>query len=149
MLTYCWAALQIEWAKCRSRAARWHEELRWLKEEMRRVLEFGDWKEQWWMDRVAMRTDGDPALMEGLRAYAFEHADIEHRYSEMLIAKWANIQQRAQVVLDDLSSRVFSETPVEGPLVVDIEYDLEDDANGGSGDGDWPRDQEEEEEEIA
>lgn len=65
--------------------------MRLLKEEMRRVLEFGDWKEQWWRDRVTMCTDGDPALMEGLRAYSLEHADIEHRFKEMLTDKWANV----------------------------------------------------------
>ncbi|KZP05467.1 hypothetical protein FIBSPDRAFT_699250, partial [Athelia psychrophila] len=70
-------ALRIEWAKCKSRAVRWHEELMWLEEEMRRVLQFGDWKEEWWITRVAMRSVEDSALMEGLRAYALEHANIE------------------------------------------------------------------------
>lgn len=73
---------------------------------MRCVLHFGDWKEDWWIDRLSMRVDGDPALMEGLQAYALEHANTECRFKQMLEGKWASILKRAQVVLDDLASSV-------------------------------------------
>lgn len=120
-----------------------------LKEEMRRVLQFGEWKEQWWRDRIAMRAEQDGALMEGLRAYALEHADIEYRFRMMLEAKWKSIRERVDVVLGDLAKPVYSETPVKAPLVVDVDYDEEpeDDTNGGS--TGWLPNREEEEEEIA
>ncbi|KAF7969254.1 hypothetical protein HWV62_27842 [Athelia sp. TMB] len=103
-------ALRIEWAKCRARAARWHEELMLLKEEMRRVLQFSEWKWLWWRDRIAMRSDDDPTLMEGLRAYALEHADDELAIKESLSLKWADIRKRVEVVLTDLALPIYSIT---------------------------------------
>ncbi|KAF7974572.1 hypothetical protein HWV62_11944 [Athelia sp. TMB] len=142
-------ALRVEWAKCRARSSRWKEELMLLKEEMRCVLKFGEWKECWWTARISMRAEQDEALMEGLRAYALEHADIEYRFRTMLDAKWKSIKERVEVVLADLAKPVYSETPVSTPLVVDVDYDEEpeDDTNGGT--SDWPLNREEEEEEIA
>lgn len=142
------SALRVEWAKCKARASRWHEELRWLDEEMRRVLEFGVWKEGWWRDRVSMRVEGDDELMEGLSAYALEHAEDERTFREMLEGKWVGIRHRVQGVLRDLASSTFTETPTD-TLVVDIEEDM-DDPNGGA--AAWSsngNDEEEEEERIA
>lgn len=147
-LTRSSIALRIEWAKCRARAARYHEEMRWLKEEMRRVLQFGDWKEDWWRDRLPMRVDEDTALMEGLSAYSLEHADTESRFRQMLEGKWAGILKRAQVVLDDLALPLYADTPVEAPLVVDIEFDLEDEDDINGGNINWMQNHEEEEEEL-
>jgi len=39
--------LRVEWVKSRARAARAHEEVLLLREEMRRVLEFLQWKANW------------------------------------------------------------------------------------------------------
>ncbi|KAF7975075.1 hypothetical protein HWV62_10461 [Athelia sp. TMB] len=138
-------ALRVEWAKCQARAARWHEELMLLKEEMRRVLQFGEWKEQWWKDWIPMREEQDEDLMEGLRAYALEHADTECQFRMMLESKWKSIRDRVDIVLGDLAKPIYSETPVNAPLVVDVDYEEEpeDDTNRGS--GDWPLGREEEE----
>ncbi|KZP11773.1 hypothetical protein FIBSPDRAFT_709122, partial [Athelia psychrophila] len=67
-------ALRVEWAKCKARQARWHEELRLLQEEMRRVIAYGVSKERWWRERPLQRTVEDAALAEGLSVYALEHA---------------------------------------------------------------------------
>lgn len=48
-----------------------------LQEEMWHVIAFGVAKEKWWKERPLQRTDMDPALAEGLHAYALEHAEIE------------------------------------------------------------------------
>ncbi|KAF8223543.1 hypothetical protein L208DRAFT_1078317, partial [Tricholoma matsutake] len=38
----------VEWVKAQVRAERWWEEVILLEEEMRRVLEFCQWKARWW-----------------------------------------------------------------------------------------------------
>ncbi|KZP22586.1 hypothetical protein FIBSPDRAFT_716090, partial [Athelia psychrophila] len=84
-------ALRLEWAKCKARAARWHEDIKLLEEEMRRVIKFGVTKEAWWRQLPGRRQNvSDPALLEGLRAYAAEHANTEREFREMLITKWAH-----------------------------------------------------------
>ena len=42
--------LRSEWAKSRARANRCKEEVLLLKEEMRRVLVFLEWKSKWWLE---------------------------------------------------------------------------------------------------
>ena len=59
--------LRVEWAKSRARAARCREEVLLLKEEMRRVVAFLDWKTKWWMDRREARIDVKKDLLEGLQ----------------------------------------------------------------------------------
>ena len=42
---------RLEWSKAYARKARWSEEVKLLKEEMRRVLEFLKWKSTDWFCR--------------------------------------------------------------------------------------------------
>jgi hypothetical protein len=44
----CTLGVRVEWLKLRARAARWREEILLLEEEMRRAIEFCDWKQRWW-----------------------------------------------------------------------------------------------------
>jgi len=69
--------LQAEWAKSRARANRATEEVRLLREEMRRLVEFLNWKARWWMAMQALRTPNDRALREGLTSYAVKQAHIQ------------------------------------------------------------------------
>ncbi|KAJ7727865.1 hypothetical protein B0H14DRAFT_3518738 [Mycena olivaceomarginata] len=69
--------IRIEWTKARARADRWREELILLDEEMRRVLEFCEWKALWWDQRVDCDRDVAPALAERLHAYALGQAARE------------------------------------------------------------------------
>ncbi|KIM71813.1 hypothetical protein PILCRDRAFT_24708, partial [Piloderma croceum F 1598] len=82
------AALRVEWAKAKVRADRWEEEVVLLDEEMRRVLEFCRWKVSWWAEQVPRREALPAPLAEGLKAYAAEQADMEHRISLSWTAKW-------------------------------------------------------------
>lgn len=118
---------------------------------MRRVLHFGDTKEQWWRDRPGMRVEEDEALMEGLRAYALEHASNEREFRETLEGKWADIRKRAEVVLGDLESSAFTETLPAAPVVVDINDDFVNDAGDSICDElqDEGADEEQDEEPIA
>ncbi|KAJ7898876.1 hypothetical protein B0H14DRAFT_3852958 [Mycena olivaceomarginata] len=71
--TWCTASvtLRIEWAKTRAKAMRYAEEVELLEEEMRRVLQFLDWRAKWWSSLVGLRIEqqNEEALREGHAAF--------------------------------------------------------------------------------
>ncbi|PPR05446.1 hypothetical protein CVT24_007945, partial [Panaeolus cyanescens] len=79
--------LRSEWAKSRSRVNRAIEEVDLLKEEMRRILEFLDWKSKWWLS-VSSSRSGEAALQEGLLAYATSQASLQKKLSRDFQALW-------------------------------------------------------------
>ena len=114
--------LRVEWAKSRARAARCYEEVLLLKEEMRRVIAFLDWKAAWWVDRQGARTDVTKTdLQEGLYAYAETQADLQKALAEEFCAIW-------KVPLND-SPASFEED-------VDDDDDDDDDGDEGGDDSD-------------
>lgn len=80
--------LQTEWAKSRARAARCQEEILLLKEEMRRVLAFLNWKSSWWLNRRNSRVDITSDIVEGLQAYAETQADLQQSLKEHFCTIW-------------------------------------------------------------
>lgn len=111
--------------RSRARAARWHEEVILLEEEMRRVLEFCNWKAQWWRERVApvhpeSRGTIGPELAEGLHAYACEQVHREQQWAATWERKWAPVHARVAVVLRD------GLVDVAEDLLVPIEVELDD-----------------------
>jgi hypothetical protein len=84
--------LQVEWAKSRVRVGRCREEVLLLKEEMRRVIAFLEWKTTWWMDRQTMRggvsDEVSRDLQEGLTAYAQGQADLQKSLREHFCTLW-------------------------------------------------------------
>ena len=63
--------MRLEWAQCMARAARWEEEVILLQEEMRRAVQFLEWKSQDWFSRVDPRADTvSTAVRAGISAYA-------------------------------------------------------------------------------
>jgi hypothetical protein len=72
------SALRVEWCKAYARTRRWHEDIVLVEEEMRRTIEYGRWMAGEWEIRATAQTEGlNPALTEGLCAYAAEHVDRE------------------------------------------------------------------------
>jgi hypothetical protein len=69
--------LRSEWAKSRARANRCKEEVLLLKEEMRRVLVFLEWKHDWWLQWQSLREGLPLELGEGLRAFSLGQADLQ------------------------------------------------------------------------
>ncbi|KAJ7884172.1 hypothetical protein B0H14DRAFT_2339297 [Mycena olivaceomarginata] len=68
-------ALRIEWARVRAKAMRYAEETDLLEEEMRRVLQFFQWRGDWWRARVGLRAARqDQTLQEGHASYALKQA---------------------------------------------------------------------------
>lgn len=99
--------VRVEWLKARARAQRWEEEVRMLRAEMNRVLEFFSWKATWWATSTT-RTSVSPQLGEGLTAYAAEQADMYRRIRVAFETLWqpkrdvAALFLARQSVLDEL-----------------------------------------------
>lgn len=64
--------LRAEWAQSYARVHCATEEVELLREEMRRVIPFLDWKANWWSAKQNSRAVNDVTLAEGLRAYAVD-----------------------------------------------------------------------------
>ncbi|KAJ7720502.1 hypothetical protein B0H14DRAFT_3098545 [Mycena olivaceomarginata] len=90
-------ALRIKWAKTRARAWRWTEEVDLVEEEMRRVLEFHNWKAQWWMTLVSEHPGvTDENLREGLAAYAERQSQIQLDLRQRFATNWRYLPQYIQ-----------------------------------------------------
>lgn len=112
-----YTGIRLEWAKCRARAERWHEELILLEEEMRRIIEFCNWKAAWWDGQADRRSNMSPHLREGIRAYAAEQAATERRLARVWALKWNMVRQRARVALEAGASDVADELEEVGPEI--------------------------------
>lgn len=89
-------SLRVEWCKARARAMRWEEEEHLLPEEMRRVLAFLEWQEAQWLARIERRPDVDPALQQGLTAYALDQALIRRQMRGVFCNVWIQTAKQAQ-----------------------------------------------------
>ncbi|KAG6824857.1 hypothetical protein H0H92_005595, partial [Tricholoma furcatifolium] len=96
----------LEWLKARARAERWKEEICLVEEEMRHVLEYGQWKAAWWKEQGRKRVGSSTVLAEGLLAYATEQANIEEARVQACELRWKDVRQRAQEVLADDSGTI-------------------------------------------
>ena len=120
--------LRAEWAKSRSRVARCREEVLLLREEMRRVLAFLEWKSTWWVDRRNLqRADVTSDLAEGLQAYAQTQGDLQQALKEHFCAIWRSPLADS----DDISELEENDKDNEED---DDDDDDEDDADGAEGD---------------
>ncbi|KAF9471428.1 hypothetical protein BDN70DRAFT_820006, partial [Pholiota conissans] len=123
--------LRSEWARSRARVHRCKEEVNLLLEEMRRVLQFLDWRAKWWDSRQQPRIGVAADLQEGLKAFAIDQASIQRQLSTTFQAIW---KTPLNLVDDNQSS---------------IDDDEDEDGNGsdhGGGDEDGNEDGDEEEE---
>ncbi|KDR67160.1 hypothetical protein GALMADRAFT_45461, partial [Galerina marginata CBS 339.88] len=69
--------LRAEWSRSRARVNRAIEEVKLLREEMRRVLAYLDWKAGLWINRQNTRPVGDVVLQEGLKAYCLDQSSLQ------------------------------------------------------------------------
>lgn len=74
--------------KSKARADRWHEEVQLLKEEMRRVLAFLEWKAAWWAEEGGRDLGVRPDIADGVRAYAAKQASINHALARSFKIHW-------------------------------------------------------------
>lgn len=124
-------ALRVEWCKSRARAMRLSEEVILLREEMRRVLAYLVWHEEWWLEQGTRRGDEDPQLTEGLLAYAAKQADIRHEMRDSFNHLWRHSAEFCALGVDPdseildlrLAADYILATPSEIDQVVPSEID--------------------------
>jgi hypothetical protein len=80
--------LRCEWVKSKARADRWNEEVQLVKEEMRRVLAFLEWKAAWWTEEGGRDLDVRPDIADGIRAYAAKQAHINRALACSFKTRW-------------------------------------------------------------
>ena len=81
--------MRVEWAQCIARASRWEEEVVLLQEEMRRVVQFLDWKSKDWASKVDTRAGVvTPEVSFGLAAYARKQASVFCNLAVQFCQRW-------------------------------------------------------------
>ena len=81
--------MRVEWAQCVARAERWEEETTLLQEEMRRVVQFLEWRSGDWLAKLDSRVDTvAPAVHSGLSAYAKKQGAIFHNLAVRFCQRW-------------------------------------------------------------
>ncbi|KAJ7611265.1 hypothetical protein FB45DRAFT_1119943 [Roridomyces roridus] len=104
--------LRMEWCKAYARTRHYSEEIRLLREEMRRTVAFGHSEAADWDALTnAQLPDLSPEIREGRRAYAAEHASAEHATCTMLQNRWTGILAKADQYLSG-SAELDTEAPV-------------------------------------
>lgn len=98
--------LRAEWARSRARVRRCIEEVKLLREEMRRTTQFLDWKAEQWEARVDDREDLDQELKEGIRAYAIEQAELQRTLSSSFEAMFKTPLADVDNLLDQIDGTV-------------------------------------------
>ncbi|KAN0105342.1 hypothetical protein V8E52_011131 [Russula decolorans] len=81
-------SLRCEWVKSKARADRWNEEVQLVKEEMRRVLAFLEWKAVWWTEEGGGKLGVTPDIADGIRAYAAKQASINRKLAQSFEMHW-------------------------------------------------------------
>ena len=76
--------------KSKACADRWHEEVQLVKEEMRRVLAFLEWKAVWWTEEGG-RDHEKPDIADGIRAYAAKQAHINRAVARSFKMRWGSV----------------------------------------------------------
>lgn len=81
-------SIRVEWTKTRARLMRWREELEIVKEEMRRVLAWFEWKAAWWETQALVRFVGELEIVHGASAYARKQAYILRCMAARCATEW-------------------------------------------------------------
>jgi|SRR3984893_13162480 hypothetical protein len=73
---------------------RWDEEVRLLREEMRRVLAFLEWKASWWIEVGGKYAGTDAIHAEGLHAYSHRQASIQTVIRTGFEKQWQGVMEQ-------------------------------------------------------
>jgi len=81
--------MRMEWAQCAARADRWEEEVILLQEEMRRVVQFLEWRSSDWFAKADSRAGTvTPAVCIGLSAYANKQGSVFRNLAVRFSQRW-------------------------------------------------------------
>ncbi|KAK7020596.1 hypothetical protein VNI00_017725 [Paramarasmius palmivorus] len=112
-----------------ARARRAREELELVDEEMRRSIEFCQWRAGWWDAQAIRRSNISPWLADGLQAYASEQSDIERRRGVSWQSSWAPLRMRVADVIKSLDDNHSNpEEMLKRLKVITVELDVEQDS---------------------
>ncbi|KAJ6480697.1 hypothetical protein C8R47DRAFT_1218545 [Mycena vitilis] len=114
--------LRVEWCKAWARTRRWTEEVRLLREEMRRVPVTLRHKAAWWMERC-FPTGFEDEHREGANAYATRQATLFTKLADHFEKMWAPIKD-LEVVAEVEAARAAAEA---------VESDIDDDEGSDNG----------------
>jgi hypothetical protein len=81
-------AVKRDYLKARARKNCWMEEVELLKEEMKRVLQFLEWRSSWWKSRRTEWDGLDNEVVNGLKAYALRQAALHESLASAFQDKW-------------------------------------------------------------
>jgi hypothetical protein len=102
---------------------RYAEEVDLLEEEMRRVLQFFEWRADWWRAQVGLRAGGqEGALREGHAAYAYKQAGYMDGLRTRFREEWSSVAKllelaRSTYVGMDAAAAVEEEEEEEEELL--------------------------------
>jgi hypothetical protein len=81
--------MRVEWAQSVARADRWEEEVILLREEMRRVVQFLEWRSSDWFAKADSRTGAvTSSVRAGLSAYANKQGSVFHNIAVRFTQRW-------------------------------------------------------------
>ncbi|KAJ7073296.1 hypothetical protein B0H15DRAFT_793030 [Mycena belliarum] len=101
-------SVRVEWSKALARKCRWEEEVRLLREEMKRVLRFLRWRALWWEAKQGARGGQvSVELRAGLDGYAGRQAYIHRDLARRFKTAWDT--SAATVVRTALREEVLNE----------------------------------------
>ena len=84
--------MRVEWAQCAARAERWEEEVILLQEEMRRVVQFLEWRSSDWFAKAGSRAGTvTPVILAGLSAYANKQGSVFHNLAVRFSQRWRSV----------------------------------------------------------
>ncbi|KAI0054994.1 hypothetical protein BV25DRAFT_1922198 [Artomyces pyxidatus] len=138
------AAVRTEWAKSRARAKRWNEEVRLARMEMQRVLLTFHGMANAWRGAITSFSTATPEHLDGLNAYAAEHAALYQHLGHAFEVMWKPAVLQANIFLShpDIDeaqehsvSSAINAIPVPRSHDMEAEYVANEDG-GGDGDDD-------------
>ena len=135
--------LRSEWAKSRARSNRATEEVRLLREEMRRLVEFLNWKARWWTVRQTLRSSTNKALLEGITSYAIKQARVQRELGALAQNLFKTPLEEMDAALDSMGDDEDGED--EGNEVIGMEDITDENGEGFEGSGINDDDDDEEE----
>jgi hypothetical protein len=81
--------MRVEWAQSMARVDRWKEEVILLREEMRWVVQFLEWRSSDWFAKADSRTGATtPSVRAGLSAYANKQGSVFHNLAVRFTQRW-------------------------------------------------------------
>ena len=105
------------------------EEVLLLREEMRRVLDFLEYKAVEWEIRAEARESPDLATMEGIRAYTVEQAALQRKLASAFRLLWKTPLASVDTLLEQIENAPNADPDHDGEDEVEGSDDEPDNAD--------------------